>query len=154
MRLNYVIIPFVTVIVAVVGSSFTSQGVSGWYRTINLPSWTPPGSVIGIVWTTIFVLSTISALILWKRSSGERRKTIFAVFLLNAALNVLWSWLFFVKHLMALAAWEAVALDLTVLALIALAWPVSRLAAGLLAPYAMWAAFAAYLTFTVSGLNP
>jgi len=154
MKPNYLIIPLVTVLVAVLGSSFTSAGVAGWYKTIQLPSWTPPGSVIGAVWTTIFTLSTVAALILWNGPHSKTRLPIIAgVFILNALLNVLWSWLFFSKHLLGLAIWEALALDATCIALVALAWPLSRLASALLMPYAAWVAFASFLTYNVWKLN-
>lgn len=154
MKPNYLIIPLVTVLVSVLGSRFTSAGVGAWYKTIDLPAWTPPGSVIGAVWTTIFILSTISALILWNGATAKSRlPTLATVFLLNAALNVLWSYLFFSRHLIGLAAWESLALEATCLALVALAWPISRLASALLMPYAAWVAFATYLTYNVWGMN-
>jgi benzodiazapine receptor len=154
MKPSHLLIPLVTVAVSLIGQSFTSSGLSGWYKTLTLPSWTPPGSVIGIVWTTIFVLATVSALLLWNTPAAKGRLPVLAAaFLANAALNVLWSWLFFVQHRIVLAGWEAVLLDVSVLILIVLAWPLSRLAAALLVPYAAWVAFAAYLTFTVARLN-
>ncbi len=154
MKPQHLIIPLVTILVAVIGSRFTSVGLAEWYGSIKLPPWTPPGGVIGAVWTTIFVLSTAAALIIWNAPAAKSKLPLFAaVFLLNAALNVAWSWLFFVQHRLALAAWEAVLLDLTCIALVVLAWPVSRLASALLMPYAAWVAFASYLTFTVARLN-
>lgn len=154
MKLNYVIIPIVTILTAVIGSQFTSAGLGSWYRSINLPSWTPPGQVIGLVWTTIFTLSTIAALILWNTPSAKAKLPLFAgIFLLNAVLNVLWSYLFFSQHQIGAAIFEAILLDLTVIALIILAWPISRLASALLMPYAAWVAFASYLTYSVWKLN-
>lgn len=154
MKLNYVIIPIVTVLTAVLGSRFTSSGLGSWYSTINLPAWTPPGSVIGLVWTTIFTLSTIAALIIWNTPGVKAKLPVFAgIFLLNAVLNVLWSYLFFSRHQIGMAVFEAIVLDLTVIALIVLAWPFSRLASALLMPYAAWVAFASYLTYSVWKLN-
>jgi translocator protein len=160
MRPNYIVIPLITIIVSVVGGFFSSRGVQGWYLTINKPSWTPPGAVIGAVWTIIFILSTISALIVWNHPSHTgnpdlrtRYFWIAAIFLLNAFLNVFWSYLFFEKHLIFPAIWEAIALDLSVLALIVLIWPITRLSSALLFPYAAWTAFASYLTYNVWILN-
>lgn len=154
MKANYLIIPLVTVAVAVIGSRFTSSGLGGWYRSINLPAWTPPGGVIGLVWTTIFALSTASALIVWNAPNAKAKLPLFAaLFLLNAALNVLWSYLFFSRHRIGAAVFEAILLDLTVIALIVLAWPISRPASALLMPYAAWVAFASYLTYNVWKLN-
>ncbi|MEM4263633.1 MAG: TspO/MBR family protein [Candidatus Woesearchaeota archaeon] len=150
---NYIIIPIITIAVSVIGSMITSKGMQ-WYKTINLPSFTPPGSFIGAVWTMIFILATISALIVWNKMPQEGNFWwIIALFLINAGLNVFWSYLFFGKHMLNVAFIEAGLLDLTVITLIILIWPVSRLAAGLLIPYAAWVAFATYLSYIIWSLN-
>jgi tryptophan-rich sensory protein len=160
MRLNYIIIPAVTVIVSVAGGYFSRVGLVSWYGSINKPSFTPPGSVIGAVWTAIFILSTISALIVWNSyapwgtlARDARFWWIAGIFLLNALLNVFWSFLFFYRHEIYAAFWEAVALDLTVIALCVMIRPISQTASVLLWPYAGWGAFASYLTYAVWGMN-
>lgn len=154
MKANYFAIPLITVLVSVLGSYFSNTGLRIWYRTINLPSWTPPGSVIGAVWTTIFILSTVSALIVWNKTPHTGQfQLIIGVFLVNAILNVGWSYLFFSKHLIGSAVIEAAILGLSVLALIFLIWPLSHKASLLLTPYAFWVSFATYLTYSVWRLN-
>jgi len=149
---NYFVIPAVVFFVAAIGSYFTDSGME-WYKTINLPSFTPPGWVIGAVWTAIFILSALSALIFWNKGRGKDFRLIVFFFLLNAVLNVLWSYLFFSKHLIAASFFEAVFLDITVFILILLIWPVSKLSSVLLLPYFVWVAFASFLTFNVWMLN-
>ncbi len=39
------------------GRLFTSYGIPEWYQTLVKPSFKPPGYVIGIVWTVIYILS-------------------------------------------------------------------------------------------------
>lgn len=149
------IIPAVTIGVALLGSSYTSAGMD-WYKTINLPSWTPPGSVIGTVWTLIFILATLSA-ILARNYPGhkyaKRIPFIMGLFVANAMLNVGWSLIFFKLHLVGWAAWEAAFLGASVVAIIAFLWPISRIAAYLLVPYAVWVAFATFLSANVWWLN-
>jgi len=153
MHLAYIVIPLLTIITASTGSFFTSAGMA-WYKKINLPSWTPAGSIIGTVWTTIFILATISAVLVWLTvPDGSRRQLIMMAFVLNAVLNILWSYLFFYQHLLWLAVWEAGLLALSVLVLIILIWPYHKLAAGLLLPYVLWVSFATYLTYSVARLN-
>lgn len=153
MKLHYIIIPLVTLLTAVLGGNITAKGME-WYKTINLPSWTPSGSFIGMVWTTIFILATISAIIFWNKSPKNNRFLItILVFLLNAVLNFGWSYLFFGFHKLNLAILESAFLGISVFALIFLIWPVSRLASVLLLPYGLWVSFATYLTYTVSSLN-
>ncbi|MCL5733910.1 MAG: tryptophan-rich sensory protein, partial [Patescibacteria group bacterium] len=95
MKQNYLAIPLIVVIVALWSGLITSSGLI-WYRTIKLPSWTPSGTVIGIVWSIIFLLSAASAIIIWnKKARGQRFWIIILIFILNALLNILWSNLFF-----------------------------------------------------------
>lgn len=154
MKPNYLIIPLITILTASLGSWLTNKGLLTWYQTIKLPVWTPAGSVIGTIWTVIFILSTISALIVWNRHYlGKNFWLIIAFFLINTGLNVLWSFLFFEAHLIGPAIFEAGLLGLSVIILIILIWPLSIWTAILLLPYAFWVSFATYLTYSVWLLN-
>lgn len=153
MKLNYIAIPAIILITSVAGSSFTSSGM-GWYKTIDTPSWTPPGAVIGIVWTVIYVLTGISAFMVFNKT--PRDATVFAigaVFILNAIANAGWSYVFFGIHRIGPAILVSGLIEITVLALILLIWKRSAMAAALLIPYAAWVCFATYLTFCVWNLN-
>ncbi len=153
MKPNYIIIPLITILTAVFGGWLTSGGMK-WYKTIKLPDWTPPGSFIGAVWTIIFILSTISALIAWNKTPHNYTFWwIIGTFLVNAILNVFWSYLFFNQHLIGPAIFEAALLGLSVIALIVFIWPIAYWAALLLIPYAAWVVFATYLTYAVWFLN-
>ena len=154
MKPNYLVIPLVVFLTAFAGSLITSGGLEAWYQTINLPPWTPSGPIIGAAWTIIFILSAISALIVWNKfPRGEQFKRIICTFIANAFLNVLWSYLFFGKHLLSWAVLGAASLFFSVALLIALIRPNSKFAVMLLYPYAIWVLFATYLTFIVWTLN-
>lgn len=159
MKLNYLIIPLITIIVAVSGSRFTNQGLESWYNTLNLPSIAPPGWFIGIVWTIIYILATISALILWNLTSdkwAQWQKYYWSIWLLfpaNAFLNAFWNYLFFVKHQIGWAMVEMIILELTVIALIFLAKKFSKTASILLIPYAVWVAFGLLTLIRLSFYN-
>jgi len=153
MKTNYLVIPLIVVLVAWLGGLITSAGMD-WYETINLPDFTPPGYVIGTVWTIIFILTAMTALIVWNSfPRGKRFNWTISVFLVNAFLNVFWSYLFFGEHLLGLAIWDAGILAFSVALLIVALRPFSRLAAILLYPYLLWVVFATYLTYTVWALN-
>jgi tryptophan-rich sensory protein len=154
MKVNYVTIPAVTLLVALTGSYFTNNGLNDWYQSLALPTWTPAGNIIGLVWTTIFILSTISALLVWNRLAHKGNfNWIIGLFIVNAILNVGWSYLFFSQHLIGAAIIEAALLGLSVVGLIFFIWPLVRSAAILLVPYALWVFFATYLTYCVWILN-
>lgn len=153
MKLNYIIIPLITILVAVVGGYLTS-GSMVWYRTLKLPSIAPAGWFIGLVWNVIFILTTISAFIVWnKMPRNDLFWIVIGLFVVNALLNVFWSFLFFNQHLINAAMVEASLLGLSVIGLIVLIWPFSRLAAGLLVPYAVWVCFATFLNYLIWTLN-
>jgi len=166
-KLNYLIIPLVTITVAVVGSAFSSMGMP-WYDTeLIKPAINPPKWIFPVAWNIIFVLTTISALITWNRRYVENRfllvfkkKEIDVIFLFvvglfiaNAVFNVLWSLLFFTLHQISLALFEMAILEITIILIMGLLWHRSKLASLLLLPYAAWVGFATYLTFQIVLLN-
>jgi len=164
MKRNYFVIPSLAVLTAVLGSLFTTSGMDWYNNVLRVPSWTPPGSTIGLVWSTIFALTAFSALLVWNKkwpdlqmndhlSRSLRLKNIVTLFILNAILNVGWSFTFFSLHSLCSAIMVAGALGLSVLALIIYIWPVSKTASVLLFPYLAWVSFATYLTYQVYLLN-
>lgn len=159
MKLNYFIIPLVTIFVAWLGGRFTMSAVRTWYVHLRKPSWTPPGAVIGAVWTVLYVMAAISALMVWNIGGGASSarpayfSAIAALFIVNAVVNVFWSYTFFYRHRTGPAIWVCLFLDVTIVALIQLIAPASSGAAWLLVPYAAWVTFAAYLNYRVWEMN-
>ena len=124
-----------------------------WYFALNKPSWNPPGFLFGPVWSTLYTLMGIAAWLVWKRGGWPTQKRPLALFLLQLALNALWTPLFFGAHLMGPALAEMTLLWLAIAATIAAFLPVSKTAAALLVPYLLWVSFAAFLNFTLWRLN-
>lgn len=160
MRYYVIIIPLIAFSVASLGGFLTSTGLGEWYDGLNKPSFTPQGSFIGMVWTTIYALTAISAIIVWslyKPWGANQRDTrfqrIITAFFINAFLNVFWSFLFFNRHLLLAAFFDAIALGLSALAIAILTWKVSKTASILIWPYVIWVSFASYLNFTVWKMN-
>jgi benzodiazapine receptor len=153
-NLHYILAPLFYFAVAQVGSSFTMQGVSTWYSTIIKPSYTPPGIIIGIVWTVIYILSAVS-LIVFVNAARYKKDiwVLLGLYLLNGVINVLWSYIFFVKHLLFLAFIDALFIWVTVGLLMVCTWSYSRLSSMLLVPYFLWVSFATYLNFIIYRLN-
>ena len=151
---NYILIPLGTLIIAGLGSAFTSSGML-WYNTeLILPSITPPRWVFPLAWNIIFILATIAVLILWnKKEKGPELKWLKGLILINALLNVLWSFLFFSMQWIMAALIEMILLELTMVPIIALAWNRSKWAALCFVPYALWVGFATYLTYIIWMIN-
>jgi benzodiazapine receptor len=153
LKINYLLIPLFVLITASAASYFADVG-RVWYKTINLPEWTPSNSLMVLAWSIIFVLSSLSLLIIWNKYSTERTFTlIILLFVLNAILLVGWNILFFSQQQMGLAFFQAILLVADLFPLIFLIWRLSPLAAYLLIPYSVWVLFSTVLTFNVWMLN-
>ena len=151
----YAVISALVFAVAFIGSWFTSQGImSGWYDSVSKPLGMLPGPVFGVAWTLIFILCGVSIISFWKKRFQLRSWfLVLVLFVLNGILNIGWTVLFFSLHWIGAAAIDAGALELTILAVMALLWRRERMAAYLLIPYAVWALFAIYLNTSVWMLN-
>ena len=124
-----------------------------WYAALKKPSWNPPGWIFGPVWSALYTMMAVAAWLVWRQGGwGKQRKQLLS-FLAQLALNALWTPLFFGLHRPGLAFAEMVLLWLAIGATLVAFRPVSRVAAGLLAPYLAWVSFAAVLNFTLWRLN-
>ena len=150
---NYFFIPLFVIITASAASYFADTG-RAWYKTINIPDWTPSGSVMVLVWSIIFVLSSLSLLIIWNKYSSEKNfVVIIALFVLNAIFIVGWNILFFSHQQLGLAFFQAILLMTNLILLIFLIWRFSPLAAYLLIPYSLYVMFSTVLSFNVWVIN-
>lgn len=145
--------PVVVLATAWIGRALTAKGMT-WYATIKIPSWTPKGSLIGVIWTVIFLLSIAAWVRYFSLALDPQMIWLAALLLLlSCVLNATWSWLFFVRHRMSLACWDAAALCLSVLAMMVVYWKVSHISAYLLIPYAAWTAYAGCLNWHIVKMN-
>jgi tryptophan-rich sensory protein len=138
---------------AVLGSIFSYDGASDWYRDLAKPGWTPPSWVFGPAWTTLYILIAVSGWLVWLRRDRTALWPAFAVFLVQLALNALWSLLFFGMRRPGLALVDVVLLLAVILLNVAVFWRLSRLAGLLLVPYLGWTGFATLLNYAIWRLN-
>jgi len=153
-KLNYIIIPLAVILVAVLGSLATTPNIVSWYNHLTLPNIAPPGWVIGMVWTVLYILIAISALTFWNKGKRDRLfPAITAIFIVNGFLNAFWSYVFFAWHRIGWAVLVSAAMAITIYILIYLIYPRAKLSAALLVPYALWVTFATYLNFLIWNFN-
>jgi len=133
-------------------AAFGAQFSPGeWYEGLRKPSWNPPNSVFGPVWTAIYICIAVAGWHVWLRT--ERATPALLLWCAQLALNALWSLLFFGLHRPDLAAVDIVLLLAIIVAFIVTARRHSKLASGLFIPYALWVAFATSLNLTIVRLN-
>ena len=125
----------------------------GWYESITKPAWNPPSWLFGPVWTTLYIMMAVAAWLVWQRGGWKQQRKALTLYLVQWALNALWTPLFFVLQRPGLAFAEILVLLTAILATIAAFWRVKRTAAILLVPYVLWVSFAAVLNFTIWRLN-
>jgi len=140
-------------ITASAASYFADVGMA-WYKTINLPDWTPSNTLMAIAWIVIFALTSLSILIIWNKYSSKKNfGLIIVLFVLNAILYVGWNILFFTQQQVGLAFLPAILLIANLILLFILIWRFSPLAAYLLLPYSAWVLFSTALTYSVWIIN-
>ncbi|KQP96565.1 TspO/MBR family protein [Methylobacterium sp. Leaf117] len=140
------------ILVALAGGLLTTTGP--WYQALRRPAWKPPDWAFGPVWTTIFTLTAISAVLAWNAdASVPARSALVAAYVVNAVLNIAWSGLFFRLRRPDWAFVEVLFLWLSIAVLILVTVRVSGLAASLLLPYLVWVGIAACLNRAIVRLN-
>ena len=143
----------VSFIAAVIGGAASIQA-GPFYTQLARPEWAPPSSIFGPVWTVLYALMGIAAWLVWRAADSRTTRFPITLFLVQLALNALWSWLFFGWHQGALAFADILLLWVLIVATLIAFWRISRLAAALLFPYLLWVSFATALNYSVWQLNP
>ena len=142
--------------------SFIAAGIGGaasiqagpFYTRLVRPDWAPPPSVFGPVWTVLYIMMGIAAWLVWRDAGFRAASFALTLFLVQLALNALWSWLFFGWHRGGLAFADILLLWMLIVATLIAFWRISPLAGALLVPYLLWVTFASLLNYSVWRLNP
>ena len=125
-----------------------------WFASLARPPAMPPDWLFPLAWTLLYILMGIAlALVLSARGARGRRIAV-ALFVIQLALNLGWSPLFFGAHRID-AALILIALLFVVAVLAAWRFAAIRpLAGALMLPYLAWLLFAGYLNYEIARLNP
>jgi translocator protein len=134
--------------------AIASVEARAFYGELSRPSWAPPGWVFAPVWSTLYALMAIAAWLVWRRDGFRAARIGLVLFLVQLAVNALWSWLFFAWQQGALAFAEVLVLWILILATTVSFWRYSIIAGVLMIPYLAWVTFASALTYSTWRLNP
>lgn len=124
-----------------------------WYASLAKPAWAPPDAVFGPVWMVLYGLMGLAAWLVWRRAGFAGARAALFLFLVQLALNALWSYLFFGLRRPHLAFFDIVALWLAILVVLVLFWRKDRRAGALMMPYLVWVGFAVCLNFALWRMN-
>jgi len=135
-------------------AAFASQFEPGvWYTTIAKPDWTPPGWLFGPVWGMLYLAMSISAWLIWRQRSQSAVSIPLGFYMMQLAVNGLWSWIFFGRQWIGLAFIDLITLVILVAMTLAVFLRIRKAAGLMLIPYLIWISFAAALNFQIWRMN-
>lgn len=140
---------------AAAGIGAVASATAGdFYGQLVRPDWAPPAWLFSPVWTVLFFLMGVSAWLVWRTHGFRGARVAFILFIVQLAINALWSWLFFEWRRGDLAFAEVLLLWGLIAATVVSFWRLKPLAAVLLLPYLGWVTFASALTYFTWQRNP
>jgi benzodiazapine receptor len=122
---------------------------AGYYASLVKPSWSPPAWLFGPVWTALYLMMAAAAWFVWRQGGWRVQRGPLGLYLLQLALNALWTPVFFGLRSPGLALVVIVLLGVAIVLTGRAFRPVSRMASWLLVPYLVWVVFAAALNFSI-----
>lgn len=140
--------------IGALGAAVTETSVGDWYASLLKPSFNPPNAVFGPVWTCLYALMAIAAWRVWRAADLTTSRGPLTLFLLQLALNLGWSVVFFGLQKIGAAVATIIVLDVAILVTLLAFRTIDRMAAFLMLPYLCWVLFATVLNVALWRLNP
>ncbi|MEJ2409579.1 MAG: tryptophan-rich sensory protein [Novosphingobium sp.] len=153
-RWALVCIPLVVLLGFLSGKVAQSGPENPWFAALVKPEAYPPPQIFGIVWTALYILMGLALATILSARGARGRGLAVIVFLVQFALNLAWSPVFFGAHQMTGGLMLIAILDVVALITVFLFSKVRSVAAMLLVPYVAWLFFATYLNFAFLQANP
>ena len=141
------------VAIYVIGSALWVNTGDNWYRTLNQPSWQPPGYIFGIIWPYNFIVLGIAAVTIAQRATTTTTLIYLSFFALSVACALIWAYQFYRPHNLEFAVIALFGTALLTLPMVVIAFRTSIPIGFALLPYQLWVATAATLSYQYSKLN-
>ena len=142
-------------VIGYLSGTVTRESITTWYPTLVKPIFNPPNWIFAPVWTLLYAMMGVAGGIIWNHleTNKEQVKKAFTFFIIQLALNALWSYLFFGLHNPLLALLEIIILWLMIFETYVQFKSINKLAGWLLIPYLGWVSFATILNASIWWLN-
>lgn len=152
-----VIISILIVLALGAVSGVAARGAGSLYESIERPFFAPPASVFGIVWAILYVMLGIifyRLFFYWPEvSDTEESRTASNYFVVQLAINLLWTPIFFLLHKFWIAfLWIILLIGVAGVTFIRIR-RFDKLSWRLSLPYMIWIIFAAILNFFIAFMN-
>ena len=148
----YAVSILLTLAVGGVGGFLTSLGMDS-FDALTKPPLTPPSFLFPIVWTVLFILMGVGAARIYLTEPTAARNRALIVYVVQLAVNFLWSVIFFNLQAYGFAFFWLILLWVLILTMIYLFCKVDKPAALIQIPYAIWVTFAGYLNLMIWLMN-
>ena len=148
--LSLIIIVLITFSASAIGGVVTSIYKEPWYSQIIQPSFSPPASVFGPIWTTLYILMSIA---IWLNWISKKDKKSIKIYFVHIFFNGTWSIVFFGFHQILLALLNLLLIIFFIIWLMRIYYNNNKLSFLLMLPYLLWSSYALILNTSLLYLN-
>lgn len=124
-----------------------------WYHSLIKPAFTPPEWVFSAVWTVLYLVMAVAFILAFRNFDFHNKKKALIFFIVQLALNLSWSPVFFMLNNLALSFLICFLLLIFVILTTIEFFKHSKIAGYLFIPYVLWVCFALWLNFQFLILN-
>lgn len=133
-------------------AAFLTRNSMDVYEKLVQPPLSPPSWVFPAVWTILYVLMGVSAYLIYRSDSPEKKSAL-KIYAAQLAVNFFWTIIFFNLEMYLLSFIWLLLLLVLIIRMIAGFSGISKTAAYLQIPYLLWVSFAGYLNLGIYLLN-
>ena len=148
--LSLITIVLITFSASAIGGVVTSIYKEPWYSQIIQPFFSPPSSVFGPVWTTLYILMSIA---IWLNWISNKDKNSVKIYFVHIFFNGTWSIVFFGFHQILLALLNLLLIIFFIIWLMRIYYSNNKLSFLLMLPYLLWSSYALILNASILYLN-
>ena len=148
--LSLITIVLITFSASAIGGVVTSIYKEPWYSQIIQPFFSPPSSVFGPVWTTLYILMSIA---IWLNWISNKDKNSVKIYFVHIFFNGTWSIVFFGFHQILLALLNLLIILFFIIWLMRIYHKKNKLSFLLMLPYLLWSSYALILNANIFYLN-
>ncbi len=125
-----------------------------WYDSLAKPAWTPPGSVIGTIWTVLYPIIIVTyGWVFYRMVRGEIPWSVAVPVVINIVANVAFTPIQFGMRNLPLATIDIIIVLVTIVWSMIAIWPYSRVASLALSPYLLWVSIATTAQVAITWMN-
>ncbi len=148
--LSLILLLLLTFCASAIGGFTTASFKEPWYSEILKPSFNPPSWVFSPVWTTLYIMMSVSIWRIWYKYFDTK---ILKIYFLHLFFNASWSVVFFGFHQIGLALLNLIIIVIFIVILTNLYFRLDKISAYLMIPYLLWSIYALVLNFSIYIIN-